>query len=85
MEDLGDRFVAELSAGQRQRVAIARALVDEPRLLLADEPTSHVDPATRALVIEAITRRVRNGMAAAIITHDPVVRAAANAVIELDT
>lgn len=85
MAELGGRFVAELSAGQRQRVAIARALVGAPRLLLADEPTSHLDTAARALVLDAILRRVANGMAAAVVTHDPVVQAAADVVIELTT
>ena len=85
LHDLADRFVGEMSAGQRQRVAIARALVGQPRVLLADEPTSHLDEASRTLVTDAISRRVDNGMAAVLVTHDPGIRGSANFVLELGT
>jgi putative ABC transport system ATP-binding protein len=78
-----DRFAGELSAGQRQRVALARALVGEPRVLLADEPTSHLDVEARTLVIAAIARRVSEGMAAVLVTHDPLVRTAADVVVDV--
>jgi putative ABC transport system ATP-binding protein len=85
LHELGDRFVGEMSAGQRQRVAIARALVGQPRVLLADEPTSHLDEASRTLVTDAISRRVDEGMAAVLVTHDPVVRDSAHLVLALGT
>ncbi len=75
--------MSQLSAGERQRVAIARALVGDPRVLLADEPTSHLDAASRTLVIDAITSRVARGMAAVLVTHDPAVRAVADEVLDL--
>jgi putative ABC transport system ATP-binding protein len=81
---LASRFVKELSAGQRQRVALARALVGLPRLLLADEPTSHLDAHAVALVLDAIATRVTQGMAAVVVTHDPAVLAAAHRTVELD-
>jgi ABC-type lipoprotein export system ATPase subunit len=81
---LGSRFVNEMSAGQLQRVAIARALVGAPQLFLADEPTSHLDPPSATRVIDAITRRVESGMAAIVITHDPLVVAAAHRRVDLD-
>jgi putative ABC transport system ATP-binding protein len=79
------RFVGEISAGQRQRVGLARALVGGPRVLLADEPTSHLDDDARALVLAAIRRRVATGTAAVLVTHDPVVRDAADLVVEIGT
>ncbi len=83
LRDLATRFVGEMSAGQRQRVALARALVGGPRVLLADEPTSHLDDDARALVLAAIQRRVAAGTAAVLVTHDPVVRDAADLVVEI--
>ena len=83
LDELGNRFAGEMSAGQRQRVAVARALVGDPRVLLADEPTSHLDGTTGTLVTEAIRRRVSGGMAAVLVTHDPLVRAGADRVVEI--
>jgi putative ABC transport system ATP-binding protein len=83
ISDLAARFVDEMSAGQRQRVALARALVGAPQLLLADEPTSHLDPPSVDLAIAAIARRVEGNMAALVVTHDAHVVAAAHRVVAL--
>lgn len=62
---------SELSGGEQQRVAIARAVVNQPKLLLADEPTGNLDPSTSDLVFEALTQLVRStGLAALIATHN---------------
>ncbi len=71
---LGDRLShqpAQLSGGEQQRVAVARALANRPRLLLADEPTGNLDPATSQTVFEALQRLVKEtGVAALIATHN---------------
>jgi lipoprotein-releasing system ATP-binding protein len=62
---------AQMSGGEQQRVAIARALANSPRLLLADEPTGNLDPATSGTVFDALYQLVRNqGVAALIATHN---------------
>ena len=62
---------SELSGGEQQRVAIARAVVNQPKVLLADEPTGNLDPSTSDLVFEALTDLVRStGLAALIATHN---------------
>ncbi|SFA86175.1 lipoprotein-releasing system ATP-binding protein [Poseidonocella pacifica] len=62
---------AALSGGEQQRVAFCRALANAPRLLLADEPTGNLDPATSETVFDALTRLVREtGLAALIATHN---------------
>ncbi|MGH6924267.1 MAG: ABC transporter ATP-binding protein [Propylenella sp.] len=61
----------ELSGGEQQRVALARAVANAPRLLLADEPTGNLDPATAGHVFDALKRLVReSGLAALIATHN---------------
>ncbi|MFN3931377.1 MAG: ABC transporter ATP-binding protein [Brevundimonas sp.] len=71
---LGERLThqpAQLSGGEQQRVAVARALANRPRLLLADEPTGNLDPATSHTVFEALHRLVKDtGVAALIATHN---------------
>ncbi|MFN7620783.1 MAG: ABC transporter ATP-binding protein, partial [bacterium] len=62
---------AQLSGGEQQRVAVARALANRPRLLLADEPTGNLDPATSQSVFAALQRLVKDtGVAALIATHN---------------
>ncbi|HEY0926069.1 MAG TPA: ABC transporter ATP-binding protein [Brevundimonas sp.] len=71
---LGDRLThqpSQMSGGERQRVAVARALANRPRLLLADEPTGNLDPATSQTVCEALHDVVKQtGVAALIATHN---------------
>ena len=71
---LGQRVThqpAQLSGGEQQRVAIARALANSPRLLLADEPTGNLDPATSQAVFESLRELAKTtGVAALIATHN---------------
>lgn len=66
-----DHQPAQLSGGEQQRVAVARALANSPRLLLADEPTGNLDPATSGAVFQSLHDLVRRtGVAALIATHN---------------
>jgi putative ABC transport system ATP-binding protein len=84
LEGLGARLPQTLSGGQLQRVAIARALVHRPQLLLADEPTGNLDPATAARVMAVLQAQVREqGAACVLVTHSAAAAAHADRILTL--
>jgi putative ABC transport system ATP-binding protein len=84
LEGLGARLPQELSGGQLQRVAIARALVHSPRLLLADEPTGNLDPATATRVLQVLRTQAReSGAGLVLVTHSQAAAALADRVLQL--
>jgi putative ABC transport system ATP-binding protein len=81
---LGTRMPAQLSGGQLQRVAIARALVHAPALILADEPTGNLDPATAERVLGVLLAQVRgHGAACLLVTHSAAAAGHADRVLRL--
>ncbi|MDO8277305.1 MAG: ABC transporter ATP-binding protein [Burkholderiaceae bacterium] len=84
LSGLGERLPQQLSGGQLQRVAIARALVHRPALLLADEPTGNLDPATAAKVMDVLAAQTReHGAALVLVTHSEAAAARADRIVHL--
>ena len=73
----------QVSGGQAQRIALCRALVNNPRILLADEPTGNLDPASTQVVVDALHGHASTGAAVIIVTHDPEIAARCDIRIEL--
>jgi putative ABC transport system ATP-binding protein len=83
---LGDRLdhdPSELSGGQQQRVAIARSLINEPRMLLADEPTGNLDRDTSTQVLDVLEGVTDHGVSVVAVTHDELVTEYTDRTVEL--
>src|SRR5262249_47416104 len=70
LAEKGDRLPTELSGGEQQRVSIARAFVNQPRLVIADEPTGNLDPETSIGIMQLLYRINRTGTTVIVATHD---------------
>ncbi|WP_363331220.1 ATP-binding cassette domain-containing protein [Microbacterium sp. SCN 70-27] len=77
------RRPGQVSGGQAQRIALCRALLNSPRVLLADEPTGNLDPATTELVVDALRGHAQTGAAVIVVTHSPAVAASCDREIQL--
>ena len=73
----------QVSGGQAQRIALCRALLNDPRILLADEPTGNLDPASADVVVQAFHAQAHSGAAVVVVTHDPALVARCDRRIEL--
>ncbi|MCM1228259.1 MAG: ABC transporter ATP-binding protein, partial [Clostridium sp.] len=83
MDGMAKKPVNKLSGGQKQRVAIARAVVNEPSIILADEPTGALDTKTSAEIMELFHKLNQNGRTVIIVTHDIEIAKQCDRIIEI--
>lgn len=84
---LGERvhhLPSQLSGGEQQRVCIARALINQPRIILADEPTGNLDEANEEIVLDLFRTMHARGHTIVLVTHDATVGALANRIVRLE-
>lgn len=82
--DLADSYPRELSGGEMRRVSIARALMNQPKLLIADEPTGDLDQESTDIVMKLLRSQADNGTAILMVTHDPDALEYADKVYRMD-
>jgi putative ABC transport system ATP-binding protein len=78
-----DHIPSHLSGGEQQRVCIARALINDPKILLADEPTGNLDQKNGKIVLDLIKRLNDEGHTVVLVTHNPDISKKGNRIIEL--
>jgi len=83
LKDRMDHKPNELSGGQRQRVAVARALVNNPSIILADEPTGNLDSKTSYEIMQLLDEIHKNGNTIILVTHEPDIAAHAHRIVKL--
>jgi len=83
LEGRGDHIPAKLSVGEQQRVALGRALVNQPCIVLADEPTGNLDPSNADAVLAYLAGFVSEGGSVLLVTHDKRATAMATRVIRM--
>ncbi|OFD69834.1 ABC transporter ATP-binding protein [Bacillus mycoides] len=83
LEDKTYQYPRELSGGQSQRVAIARALINDPELILADEPTGALDVETEEVILNIFKQINKTGKTFILVTHDDTVSSICNRIIEI--
>jgi putative ABC transport system ATP-binding protein len=83
LKDRAGHLPSQLSGGEQQRVCIARALINDPKILLADEPTGNLDAVNEEIVLRLLRELHQQGRTIVMVTHDPVVARLADRRIEL--
>lgn len=83
LEKRASHFPSQLSGGEQQRVAIARALVNNPKIVLADEPTGNLDSKTGEEIMEIFKKLNQKGHTIVVVTHDPQIASCAKKVVKI--
>ena len=83
LRDRAQHLPAHLSGGEQQRVCIARALINDPKIVLADEPTGNLDALNEEIVMRLLRELHQQGRTIVMVTHDPVVARMADRRVEL--
>lgn len=84
LDEVKDKKPSQVSGGEQQRAAIARAIVNEPSVLLADEPTGNLDEENTKMVLELLAELNRKGMTLLIVTHDEYVASFADRIFTIE-